>query len=57
VEVSEGKGVSETYIREILSKIEGNELENCPVCLGDVEDPVITTCLHIFCRTCAIRQI
>ena len=37
--------------------MERDEIQNCPVCLNEVEDGVITSCLHIFCRTCAIRQI
>jgi hypothetical protein len=57
VEVTEGKAVSELYIKEIVTKVERGEMDTCPVCLGEVEDPVVTSCLHIFCRTCAIRQI
>lgn len=41
----------------MLAKINNREFENCLVCLNEVEDPVITACLHIFCKTCAIRQI
>lgn len=33
------------------------ELDCCIICLNKPEDPVINSCLHIFCRSCNIRQI
>jgi len=45
------------YFDEVITKLKNNEIENCVVCLGDLEDSVITLCLHITCRLCLIRSL
>ena len=34
-----------------------SEEETCPICIGDFEDPVITSCSHYFCRECIITSL
>lgn len=48
---------NEKYFEEVISKIKNNEIENCVVCLGEIEDAVITLCLHVTCRLCLIRSL
>ena len=48
---------NEKYFQEVINKIKNNEIENCVVCLGDIEDAVITLCLHVTCRLCLIRAL
>jgi SNF2 family DNA or RNA helicase len=31
---------------------EVNEADECPVCLDIPEDPIVTQCMHVFCRGC-----
>ena len=50
-------GFNEKYFEEIVRKLRRNEIENCPVCLGDLEDAVITLCLHVTCRLCMVRAL
>ena len=49
--------VPEAYLKETLAKIKSKQLECCLICFNEPEDPVITYCVHIFCKSCAIRQI
>lgn len=48
---------NENYFNEVVSKIKNNEIENCVVCLGEIDDAVITLCLHVTCRVCLIRSL
>ena len=41
----------------MLAKVANDSLDNCIICLSQPEDPVITCCMHIFCKACNIRQI
>lgn len=49
--------LNEKYFAEVVSQLKNNELESCAVCLGDLEDSVITLCLHVTCRLCLIRSL
>ena len=33
------------------------ELDVCPVCQGNIDDPVVTTCQHKYCRGCLTRSL
>ena len=45
------------FAREMIEKLKNGELENCVVCLSDIEDAVITICCHVLCRYCLLRAI
>ncbi|KAF6168250.1 hypothetical protein GIB67_011635 [Kingdonia uniflora] len=46
------------YSKTALMKNENSDNANngraCDLCQDPVEDPVVTSCLHVFCRTCLI---
>lgn len=46
-----------SYFNEIVSKIKSDTLGPCTICLSDLEDAVITVCLHIACRLCMARSL
>ena len=48
---------NEKFFNEVIGQLKNNEIENCAVCLGDLEDSVITLCLHITCRLCLVRSL
>lgn len=48
---------NEKFFNEVVGQLKNNEIENCAVCLGDLEDSVITLCLHITCRLCLVRSL
>lgn len=48
---------NEKFFNEVVGQLKNNEVENCAVCLGDLEDSVITLCLHITCRLCLVRSL
>lgn len=41
----------------MVENIVDNNNKICNICFEDMEDAVITACLHITCRLCAIRSI
>ena len=45
------------FLKETIAKLKNGEMENCVVCLSDIEDAVITICSHVLCRYCLIRAI
>lgn len=46
------------FLREQIGRLKkGEALDNCPVCISNVDDAVITVCAHIACRECLIRAI
>ena len=45
------------FLRETIERLKNEDLDNCPVCLSDVEDAVITLCSHVMCRYCLLRAI
>lgn len=49
--------INESHLKEVIGDIRNNELGQCLICLSDMDNPVITICLHIFCRTCLIQTI
>ena len=44
--------VHSKFIEETIDRFKNEELEPCPICLGDIEDSVILKCGHIFCKKC-----
>lgn len=52
------KATNPEFVREQIERLKKEEgLGNCPVCLSNIEDAVITVCAHIACRECLIRAI
>ena len=49
--------IKESFINETIDRLKNNDLGNCPVCLSDVEDAVITICSHVMCRYCLQKAI
>jgi DNA repair protein RAD5 len=45
------------FLKETIERLKTEDFDNCPVCLSDVEDAVITICSHIACRYCMIGSI
>lgn len=52
-----GNLFNKKYLKETIERLKKGELDNCVVCLGDIEDAVITVCSHVLCRYCLIRAI
>lgn len=52
-----GSLFNKKFIKETIEKLKNGEMENCVVCLSDIEDAVITVCSHVLCRYCLIRAI
>ncbi|EAR86636.2 SNF2 family amine-terminal protein (macronuclear) [Tetrahymena thermophila SB210] len=48
---------SELYLNKVVEDIKYNKITSCNICLEDMEDAVLTACLHVSCRLCAIRSI
>lgn len=48
---------NENHFHEVLARIEQNPNEMCSICLDPMENPVITVCLHTYCRSCIVRSI
>ncbi|KAL4474868.1 hypothetical protein ABPG74_001564 [Tetrahymena malaccensis] len=48
---------SEVYLNKVVEDIKYNKITSCNICLEDMEDAVLTACLHVSCRLCAIRSI
>ncbi|CAD8173135.1 unnamed protein product [Paramecium pentaurelia] len=40
------------YKQEVLRRVKENDIPPCPVCLEQVEDTIVTICLHFLCRLC-----
>ncbi|CAD8102728.1 unnamed protein product [Paramecium sonneborni] len=40
------------YKQEIIRRVKDNDIPPCPVCLEQVEDAIVTICLHFLCRLC-----
>ncbi|OMJ80140.1 hypothetical protein SteCoe_19683 [Stentor coeruleus] len=45
------------YLEGLLEKLKNGVESDCPVCLETCDDPVMTKCAHVLCRTCATQQI
>ena len=55
--ISKSCNNSSEYLQVVIDQVkQGMEFE-CPMCLENAEDPVITKCGHVLCRPCAHRQI
>lgn len=48
---------NENHFQEVLAKIDKDASHMCAVCLDPMENPVITVCLHTFCKSCIVRSI
>ncbi|KAL4512333.1 hypothetical protein ABPG72_005335 [Tetrahymena utriculariae] len=48
---------SEIYLNKVVEDIKYNKIPSCNICFEDMEDAVLTACLHVSCRLCAIRSI
>ncbi|EGR32380.1 snf2 superfamily rad5 protein, putative [Ichthyophthirius multifiliis] len=48
---------NKNYVNNIIDDLQKENIQYCCVCLDSMEDAVITGCLHVFCRLCAIRSI
>ena len=49
------KAQTSDYARRILdewTQEEGAKERECPICLEDVQEPVMTTCAHVVCNSC-----
>lgn len=49
--------VNEKHLKDVVASVKANDLGQCLICLSTMDNPVITMCLHIFCRTCLIQSI
>ncbi|KRX00260.1 P-loop containing nucleoside triphosphate hydrolase [Pseudocohnilembus persalinus] len=47
---------SQNLFNDVISKIKNKQYNNCDICFDEMEDPVITACLHVFCRLCMVRS-
>lgn len=45
------------YLVGLLENLKNGIESDCPVCLETCDDPVMTKCAHVLCRTCATIQI
>jgi len=51
--------MTKAFANNMASKIKSGEAvaEECPVCLCEMEDPVVTPCAHIMCRECLLSAL
>lgn len=49
--------VNKNYLNEFIENVKNGSDFDCPICFEPAEDSVVTKCLHIFCRNCAMIQI
>jgi DNA repair protein RAD5 len=47
---------NEAYMQGLRERINNGDEFDCSVCLEPCDDPVLTKCVHVFCRTCASIQ-
>ena len=45
------------HFDSVIEKLKVEEQGNCCVCLDQIEDAVITICMHYMCRYCLVRSI
>ena len=45
------------YFDSVINQIEDGNYVECQVCFNLLEDSIITSCLHIFCRACIVTCI
>ncbi|KAF9532114.1 SNF2 family N-terminal domain-containing protein [Crepidotus variabilis] len=47
-----------TFADEFVANLKGNELGECPICFGEMENPmIIPDCMHQFCKDCIVSHI
>ncbi|KAK4481770.1 hypothetical protein RD792_012681 [Penstemon davidsonii] len=46
-----------TLLEKLLSVLQDGEDFDCPICISPPTDVVITSCAHIFCRSCILKTI
>lgn len=46
------KAEAQALVLKLGGLIAGGGLEECPICMEDVADAIITSCGHVFCRDC-----
>eukprot|EP00931_Biecheleriopsis_adriatica_P040762 TRINITY_DN2334_c0_g1_i6.p1 TRINITY_DN2334_c0_g1~~TRINITY_DN2334_c0_g1_i6.p1 ORF type:complete len:1267 (-),score=295.30 TRINITY_DN2334_c0_g1_i6:975-4775(-) len=56
-EMTGEKGLSESYVSNILEDIKKGDLSDCSICCDTPQDPTMTPCGHIFCRECCFQII
>merc|ERR1719228_2491329 len=44
-------------VPQLRQMIKSGVADECSVCLGDLKEPVITPCAHVFCRACIERVL
>ena len=48
---------NKALLQEALQLVIDSQGEECPVCMDDLKQPVITYCKHVFCRPCIAKVI
>ncbi|KAJ2918384.1 hypothetical protein MD484_g2007, partial [Candolleomyces efflorescens] len=49
---------SSTFAESFLSNLAKDEVSECPICFGEIENPMlIPECMHQFCKDCIIAHI
>lgn len=47
----------EKLIQQLMQLLMAGDSEECSICLGNLTDPIITRCAHVFCTNCIYEVI
>jgi DNA repair protein RAD5 len=58
LQVKRATSLNRQFFEKTIEKIKNNEVGKCPICLDEeIDDAVVTVCLHIMCRLCLTKSI